>query len=1059
MIFRFKSIISKFVFISIIMLGSIICYIAAGYAFTRNISSEAKRINYAKQIKPNSYELAWWIHKITVTHDPKLRKSLLSEFQKNMVMFEKIINGLKYGDEQSGIKPVKYNEGLEILNQFSDDWEKNLKPMLVRVPKLSEEKARALLFEYDFKVGSHMREIDELEQLLAADYEKKVRNFDAIRLYALILFMALIVFSTLFLKYVIITPLLKLNEATKQIKNGSFNVRVNVKRDDELGELAQSFNQMAESIKIKEESLTGVNRIFRMLSEYNQVLVHCTNEASLLDEMCRIIVKEGGYCLAWIGFAEHDERKSVRMAAQAGFEDGYLKKIKITWADTESGRGPTGTAIRTGKPVIAQNILTDPNFAPWREEAKKRGYASSIALPLLCNGHVLGSLNIYAKEPDAFNSEEVKLLAELAYDLSYGIEALSIRDEQKRAEEALLESEKRFHLLVEDIKDYAIIMISPDGMIVSWNAGAERIKGYRAGEIIGKHFSCFYTKEDIEKDIPEHNLKIAREQGRFEDENLRVRKDGSKFWANIIITTIHDKSGNLNGFVKITRDITERNLAEKELQESGSKYRFLFTNMLNAYAFHKIVTDENNKPVDYVSLEVNNAFEKATGLKREDIIGKKVTEVIPGIKDSKPDLISIYGKVALTGEGTKFEFYSEPFKTWYSISVYCPSKGYFVTVFDDITHRKHIEESLLTAKNELETKVVERTAELRQANEKVLIWANETRLYTQEIILLNQMSEFLQTCISFEDAYSIITKFIQQIFPDDISALYIFKESRNVLEAVSVWGELKQEEMFLSIDDCWALRRAQTHSVTGTDEELLCPHVKEKKSLYMCIPLVARDETFGMFHLRINKTNIGNDEQKLKSKENVAMRVASQIGLILSNMKLRDSLRSMSIRDSLTGLYNRRYMEESLERELHRAERKGTSMAVMMFDLDYFKKFNDTYGHEVGDMMLRKLGAFVLQYIRRSDVACRYGGEEFVMILPDSSLDVIRERIENFRQSVKQIKIQYKGQMIGPITVSIGIAFFPKDGSTVKDILKSADMSLYRAKKTGRDKICVSDEN
>jgi signal transduction histidine kinase len=151
-------------------------------------------------------------------------------------------------------------------------------------------------------------------------------------------------------------------------------------------------------------------------------------------------VEVGGYRLTWVGFAEQDEEKTVHPVAQVGFEEGYLETVNITWDDTELGRGPTGTAIRTGKPCIAKNILTDPNYAPWRAEAAKRGYASSIALPLIANGRTFGALNIYAVEPDAFDAEEVKLLTELVDDLAYGIAALRTRAERKKMEENL-----RFH--------------------------------------------------------------------------------------------------------------------------------------------------------------------------------------------------------------------------------------------------------------------------------------------------------------------------------------------------------------------------------------------------------------------------------------------------------------------------------------------------------------------------------------------------------------------------------------------------------------------------------------
>ncbi len=183
-----------------------------------------------------------------------------------------------------------------------------------------------------------------------------------------------------------------------------------------------------------EEQLRKSDRALRVLSDCNQILIRATDESELMQDICRVIVGVGKYRFAWIGFAEQDEEKTVRPVAHEGYEEGYLDTVNITWADTARGQGPTGTAIRTGKPALARDILNDPNFAPWREQALKLGYASSIALPLIENGQHLGALNIYAEEANAFNPEEVKLLKELADDLAFGITTLRIRAQNELAE-------------------------------------------------------------------------------------------------------------------------------------------------------------------------------------------------------------------------------------------------------------------------------------------------------------------------------------------------------------------------------------------------------------------------------------------------------------------------------------------------------------------------------------------------------------------------------------------------------------------------------------------------
>jgi PAS domain S-box-containing protein len=212
--------------------------------------------------------------------------------------------------------------------------------------------------------------------------------------------------------------------------------------------------------KRAEMELRRVNRALKVLGESSQAMARAADEKEFLAAVSRMIVDVGGYRLAWIGAAQEDEKKSVKPMAQAGFEEGYLEKVDITWAETKRGRGPTGTAIRTGRPTVCKNILSDPQFVPWREEAVRRGYGSSIALPIRMDERVIGALNIYATEPDAFDLEEVHLLEELASDISYGLTALRNKFEREKAEEALVKSSNKIKMFAysvsHDLKNPAI---------------------------------------------------------------------------------------------------------------------------------------------------------------------------------------------------------------------------------------------------------------------------------------------------------------------------------------------------------------------------------------------------------------------------------------------------------------------------------------------------------------------------------------------------------------------------------------------------------------------------
>jgi len=184
--------------------------------------------------------------------------------------------------------------------------------------------------------------------------------------------------------------------------------------------------------------------------------------------------------------------------------------------------------------------------------------------------------------------------------------------------------------------------------------------------------------------------------------------------------------------------------------------------------------------------------------------------------------------------------------------------------------------------------------------------------------------------------------------------------------------------------------------------------------------------------------------------------MAGHIALALSNLRLSEKLRHQSIRDPLTGLFNRRYMEESLERELRRGVRNNELVALLMIDIDHFKQFNDTFGHQAGDTLLREFGTFLRQRTRGQDVACRFGGEEFVIILTASSLDGASQRAELLREELKQLVVQHVGQVLGALSISIGVSAFPNHGSSAEELLNAADRALYRAKSEGRDKVVLA---
>jgi PAS domain S-box-containing protein len=289
-----------------------------------------------------------------------------------------------------------------------------------------------------------------------------------------------------------------------------------------------------------------------------------TGEASFLQEACRIIQEDCGYKMVWVGLAEDDEARSVRPVAYAGFEKGYLDSLKITWADAERGRGPTGKAIRTGQPQFCQNMQTDPAFKPWREEALKRGYASSIALPLKSGNKVFGALTMYSTEPDSCSEDEVKLLTELASDFAHGITTLHLRSENERAE-----AEIRKQATLIDLSPDAIIVRKLDGTITFWSKGAEKLYGWTREEAIGQNnHKLLKTKfaEPYESVIAE-----LKRTGKWSGELIHTAKTGRQVTVQSWWQPKLDQQGEIVELLESNVDITERKKSEETLRESEKR--------------------------------------------------------------------------------------------------------------------------------------------------------------------------------------------------------------------------------------------------------------------------------------------------------------------------------------------------------------------------------------------------------------------------------------------------------------------------------------------------------
>lgn len=343
-------------------------------------------------------------------------------------------------------------------------------------------------------------------------------------------------------------------------------------------------------------------------------------------------------------------------------------------------------------------------------------------------------------------------------------------------------------------------------------------------------------------------------------------------------------------------------------------------------------------------------------------------------------------------------------------------------------------------------------ARLEEINHELLKWVGELNQHISQIRTLNKMIALLQATEHLEQSHRILIEHMPRVFPGVAGGFYIRREGSNLMDLAASWNLYRPIKRLVSMQECFALQRQAFYLLRAGQDKLSCEHLDRDDDYdYLCVPVMVQDEIIGLLHFFAPGTEL--DEQRLTTD-----RAASDsIALALANIKMREMLIEQSIHDPLTGLYNRRYMEETLRREMLRAERNSATLAVIMVDVDHFKRFNDNYGHPTGDLILQKVSRIIENSIRGDDVACRYGGEEFVLIMPGTDLEVAQQRAQALRERVKAQYLAINDHAREMITISLGIAVYPEHGQHPEALLKSADHALYQAKQAGRDRVMMAE--
>lgn len=750
-------------------------------------------------------------------------------------------------------------------------------------------------------------------------------------------------------------------------------------------------------------------RLITSLNQARRFLLRSQDEAAVLRHVCMSLVAATPRRVTWLSMFDGGK---LAIAAHASGSSA-IEAEGLARLDLSRRGGVSETAVQTGQTCIVETFTPGGLTAPWAAEAVRLGFEQAVAFPVSVRGEALGALVVFSTADEALSQDEIELTRELADDLGYRVAEIR-RQAKRNADEARREN----------------ALPAREGAGPAPGLQASPASDARVSELSGQ--------------LQELNQQLRQELGERKraEEALRL-----KLGVETTISTISARFVNPPDF----EDAVEVSLAEIGALAGASRASF------------------------YVFDEERNALTKNHEWCAEDVepqigtLASVPASTIPWLlaRLAGGELLQITDIADLPAEAASDREFleSQGICSVLAQPVLADKRLVAVLSIEDVVSSGSWRDEdvvllRMVASIIGNTMLRHRTdLALSNANRELQRWVNELETHNRQIRELTEMSGTLQICQRVEETPPIVAQTARKLFRDESGALYLFTASRNLLEAAAVWGTPPPTERVFGPEACWALRRGRTHLVRNTRTGLICQHLgQDPPASSLCVPLMAQGESLGVLFLQPHPGPEGSSPQLSEATQRMAGMVAEHLALTLSNIKLRETLQGQSIRDPLTSLYNRRYMESSLDRDLRRAARNQDSVGLMLVDLDHFKRFNDSYGHDAGDQLLRELGSTLLQQFRGEDIACRYGGEEFTVILPSASPEDTRRRAEQLREAVKAIRVDHNGHLLDSVTASIGVAVFPHHGNTAEALLSAADAALYRAKAAGRDCVVMAPE-
>jgi diguanylate cyclase (GGDEF)-like protein/PAS domain S-box-containing protein len=639
--------------------------------------------------------------------------------------------------------------------------------------------------------------------------------------------------------------------------------------------------------------------------------------------------------------------------------------------------------------------------------------------------------------------------------------------ERKRVEELLARERDLFRAMMDNTSD-RIYFKDRDSRFLLINRSLALHFGIGdPAEAVGKRDFDFFSEEHAREAYNDEQKLVASDTPFIGKEEKETWPDGRATWVSTTKFPLRNQTGTVIGTFGISRDITERKgielsilQANEELEKSNlalhseisdrqraeaelARERDLFRTMMDSITDHIYFKDAENRFV-----MINRAM--AAHFKLSDpreAVGKTAFDFYSEehARRSQTDERSILAGGQPVADVEEKETWPDGRDSWISSSKF-PMRdrnGRVIGTFGisrEITERKNMEFAI------------------QLANDKLSMMVNWLEGRNREISVLNEMSSALEACRTSEEAYPVISREMGKLIAVDTGKLYLLDKERRLYSCVSQWGTEPGEPDTFPPEDCRGVQTKQVYNTAYAIQlRLSCQHLTlppDKDIAYLCVPLLSQGEAAGLLHLRAARKE--GEETLPDLKQQLAVMAADHISLALANLTLRETLRVQSIRDALTGLFNRRYLEESLQFELANTSERVTTLGVIMLDVDRLKQINDTHGHEAGDAVLQAMGQWLHANIRTGDISCRYGGDEFVLILPDASLDATTQRAHQICEGIRNIAFDYQGQTLGRMTVSVGVAAYPKHGTTRDTLLAAVDAALYQAKQRGRDRVVIA---